>query len=109
MSAMFRDEEQRRAVCERLLRIAHYDLAAQRAEIPTIEDVARVRRARTLYDLVLTIYEGKGVVTLDHLIELDQDTRSVVGDLIADLQVSNHTHTDTWLRSTTVFLEEPGR
>jgi len=102
MSAMFRDEDQRRAVCERLLRIAHYDLAAQRAEIPTMEDVGRVRRART-------IYEGKGVVTLDHLIELDQDTRSVVGDLIGDLQVSNPTHTDTCLRSTSVFLEEPGR
>jgi len=57
----------------------------------------------------VAIYEGKGVVTLDHLIELDQDTRSVVGDLIGDLQVSNHTHTDTWLRSTSVFLEEPGR
>jgi hypothetical protein len=87
MSAMFRDEDQRRAVCERLLRIAHYDLAAQRAEIPTMEDIGRVRRARTIYDLVLTIYEGKG----------------------GDLQVSNHTHTDTWLRSTSVFLEEPGR
>ena len=30
------------------------------------------------------------VEALDHLIELDQDTRSVVGDLIGDLQVASH-------------------
>ena len=36
-----------------ILRLAHYNLETVRSELLHIEDVARVRRARTLYDLAL--------------------------------------------------------
>ena len=58
-------------------------------------DVARVRRVRTLYDLAL-----------GHLVDLDQDTRTVVGDLLAKIGIADHSRVDRWLASTEALVED---
>lgn len=58
MTDRFRDQAQQRAVCDRSLRLAHFNLETVRSELFQIGDVARVRRARTLYNLAL--WDGDG-------------------------------------------------
>jgi hypothetical protein len=47
-----------------LLRLAHFNLETVRSELLQIGDVARVRRARTLYDLALALWDGDSQVAL---------------------------------------------
>jgi hypothetical protein len=67
-------------------------------------DVARVRRARTLYDLALALWDGDGQLAVGHLVDLDRDTRTMIGDLLAELGVADHSHIDRWLASTDRFV-----
>jgi hypothetical protein len=69
-------------------------------------DVARVRRARTLYDLALALWDGDGQLAVGHLVDLDRDTRTMVGDLLAELGVADHSRIDRWLASTDAVLED---
>lgn len=104
MSEPFRDRAQQEAVCDRLLRLAHFDLETLRGEELRIVDVARVRRARTLYDLALALWEDGGQLAVGHLVDLDRDTRTMIGDLLAELGVADYSHVDRWLASTRAAL-----
>ena len=106
MTDRFRDQAQQQAVCDRILRLAHFNLETVRSELLQIGDVARVRRARTLYDLALALWDGDSQVTLGHLVDLDRDTRTLIGDLLAELGVADHSHIDRWLASTDAVLED---
>jgi hypothetical protein len=99
----FRDQAQQQAVCDRILRLAHYNLETVRSELLHIGDVNRVRRARTLYDLALALWDGDSQVALGHL---DRDTRTMIGDLLAELGVADHSHIDRWLASADAVLED---
>jgi len=104
----FRDQAQQQAVCDRILRLAHYNLETVRSELLHMGDVARVRRARTLYDLALALWDGDGQLAVSHLVDLDRDTRTMIGDLLAELGVSDHSRIDRWLASTHATLEDGG-
>ena len=105
MIERFRDREQQQAVCDRLLRLAHYNLETERSEPLQIADAVRVRRARTLYDLALALWDGDGQLAVGHLVDLDRDTRTMVGDLLAELGVAGHSHVDRWLASADAALD----
>ena len=104
MTDRFRDQGQQQAVCDRILRLAHFNLETVRSELLQIGDVARVRRARTLYDLALALWDGDSQVALGHLVDLDRDTRTMIGDLLAELGVADHSHIDRWLASADAAL-----
>lgn len=106
MTDRFRDQAQQQAVCDRILRLAHYNLETVRSELLHIGDVDRVRRARTLYDLALALWDGDSQVALGHLVDLDRDTRTMIGDLLAELGVADHSHIDRWLASADAVLED---
>jgi len=89
----FRDQAQQQAVCDRILRLAHYNLETVRSELLHMGDVARVRRARTLYDLALALWDGDGQLAVGHLVDLDRDTRTMIGDLLAELGVADNSST----------------
>ena len=108
MTERFRDQAQQQAVCDRILRLAHYNLETVRSELLHMGDVARVRRARTLYDLALALWDGDGQLAIGHLVDLDRDTRTMIGDLLAELGVADHSRIDRWLASTHATLEDPG-
>jgi hypothetical protein len=101
----FRDHAQQQAVCDRILRLAHYNLETVRSELLHMGDVARVRRARTLYDLALALWDGDGQLAVGHLVDLDRDTRTMIGDLLAELGVADHSRIDRWLSSTESIVE----
>jgi hypothetical protein len=65
-----------------------------------------VRRARTLYDLALALWDGDGQLAVGHLVDLDRDTRTMIGDLLAELGVADHSRIDRWLSSTDAVLED---
>lgn len=109
MTDRFRDPAQQEAVCDRILRLAHYNLETVRSELLHMGDVARVRRARTLYDLALALWDGDGQLAIGHLVDLDRDTRTMVGDLLADLGVTDHSRIDRWLASTDSVVDEDAR
>lgn len=109
MTERFRDQAQQQAVCDRILRLAHYNLETVRSELLHMGDVARVRRARTLYDLALALWDGDGQLAIGHLVDLDRDTRTMVGDLLADLGVTDHSRIDRWLASTDSVVDEDAR
>jgi hypothetical protein len=96
----FRDQAQQQAVCDRILRLAHYNLETVRSELLHMGDVARVRRARTLYDLALALWDGDGQPAVDNIVELDRDTRTMIGDLLAELGVADDGRIHRWLAST---------
>jgi hypothetical protein len=102
----FRDQAQQQAVCDRILRLAEYNLETVRSELLHMGDVARVRRARTLYDLALALWDGDGQLAVGHLVDLDRDTRTTIGDLLAELGVADHSRIDRWLSSTDAVLED---
>ena len=106
MTDRFRDQVQQQAVCDRILRLAHFNLETVRSEPLQIGDVARVRRARTLYDLALALWDGDSQLAIGHLVDLDRDTRTVIGDLLAELGVADHSHIDRWLASTDAVLDD---
>lgn len=105
MTERFRDQAQQQAVCDRILRLAHYNLETVRSELLHMGDVARVRRARTLYDLALALWDGDSQLAIGHLVDLDRDTRTMVGDLLAELGVADHSSIDRWLASTISVIE----
>ena len=105
MSERFRDPAQQQAVCDRLLSLADYNLETVRRERLHMGDVARVRRARTLYDLALALWDGDGQLAVGHLVDLDRDTRTMIGDLLAELGVADHSRIDRWLASAEAVLE----
>lgn len=107
MSPAFRDEMQQQAVCDRILRLAHLNLHTQALEDLSLGDPDRVRRARTLYDLALALWDGDSQVVLGHLLDLDGDTRGVIGDLLSDMGMANPEQVDRWLESTSAMLERP--
>ena len=100
MTERFRHQAQQQAVCDRILRLAHCNLETLRSERLQLGDVARVRRTRTLYDLALALRDGDGQLAVGHLVDLDRDTRAIVGDLLAELGVADHSRIDRWLAST---------
>jgi len=104
MTERFRDQAQQQAVCDRILRLAHYNLETVRSELLHMGDVARVRRARTLYDLALALWDGDGQLAVGHLVDLDRDTRTMIGDLLAELGVADHSRIDRWLNSTELVI-----
>jgi hypothetical protein len=106
MTERFRDRAQQQAVCDRILRLAEYNLKTVRSELLHMGDVARVRRARTLYDLALALWDGDGQLAVGHLVDLDRDTRTMIGDLLAELGVADHRRIDRWLASADAALGE---
>jgi len=100
----FRDEEQHRAVRNRLLELARYDQERGEYAQPTFSEPARVRRARTLFDLALAIWNGDSQLPQGMLVQLDKDTRTMVGDLLADLGAADPVHVDRWLENTKAFF-----
>jgi hypothetical protein len=106
VSDRFRDRAQQQVVCDRILRLAHDDLETVRSERLQIGDVVRVRRAGMLYDLALALWDGDRQVALGPLVDRDRDTRTVIGDLLAELAVADHRHIDRWLASTDTVFED---
>lgn len=104
----FRDEEQHRAVCNRLLELAHYDQERGEYAHPSFSAPARVRRARTLFDLALAIWNGDSQLPQGMLVQLDKDTRTMVGDLLGDLGAADPGHVDRWLENTQAFFGTEG-
>jgi hypothetical protein len=104
----FRDEEQHRAVCNRLLEFARYDQERGEYAQPSFSEPARVRRARTLFDLALAIWNGDSQLSQGMLVQLDKDTRTMVGDLLADLGAADPAHVDRWLENTHAFFGAEG-
>jgi hypothetical protein len=40
-----------------------------------------------------------------HLVDLDRDTRTMIGELLAELGVAGHSRIDRWLASTDAVLD----
>ena len=93
-------------MCDRLLGLARFDLDTERIASLRIEDTAGVRRARTLYDLALALWDDDGQLAVGHLVDLDRDTRTMVGDLLAELGVGDHSQIDRWLASTETVVDQ---
>lgn len=108
MNPRFRDETQQRAVCDRVIGLAQYDLDTERLERLSVTRPDRVRRARTLLDLALALYDDDSHLALSHLIGLDADTRSMIADLLGDLGMADHDHIDRWLRAMPEFAPAEG-
>ena len=104
----FRDEEQHRAVCNRLLELARYDQERGEYAQPSFSEPARVQRARTLFDLALAIWNGDSQLPQGMLVQLDKDTRTMVGDLLADLGAADPAYVDRWLENTHAFFGTEG-
>lgn len=103
-SELFRDDPQRRDVCDRLVQFGHYNEKAERFEPPNFTNPERVRRARTLLDLALALFDGDGQLASTHLVNLDYETRGMVSDLLMELGAKGGAHVDRWLENTNAFF-----
>lgn len=103
-SMLFRDSPQQKAVCDRLVQFVHYNEREERFEIPDFSEPDRIRRARTLLDLALALFDGDGHLAMTQLVNLDYETRGIVSDLLMGLGHQGGTHADRWLENTEAFF-----